>query len=590
MVRATVAAPMVSAPSTRPPPAGTESILGVAVRDVQRLREVLAIALRHGFGEVLTNIPFAAPFLPARAVVAGTIEGSQGERFAALLAELGPTYIKLGQVLSMRADLLPDEWIRALVKLQDRAPEITYDEVRQAIEEGLGRPVDELFASIDPAPLATASIGQTHRARSHEGRELVIKVQRPGIASTMRGDLDLLYLAAKALEASIEEMRLVQPSAVVTEFEKGLLKELNFTSELANLLTVKKNLDPAHGVVTPRPHPELSSRTILTMDFFEGRPVRDLEPGSDEAKKAIESIISAMCKGVFVDGVFHGDPHAGNILVGPDGTLCFLDFGLVGTLSPEQRDDLVTLVLGTILNDASTVARVLLKIGTPTQRVDIAELKADITRVRSEYVMVSALSDLDSRAFVEEFVRAAGKYRVRLGTEYAVLGKAAGTIEGMVRSLYPDLDFIPLIRPYVESAFQDRWKPDQLLTQALGGATGVASLLRTVPNHVDQILHDFQTGNVQIRPMVPKLDLIPDRLHDGSSRIALAMFAGAMSLCAALSLPVGWEHWTDWLRILFFLIALVAAAAGWTMIWWWHWLGRGQRFRLEPYLRFFRRR
>lgn len=583
---------MANAPSSPPRRAlasvvDEASILEIAARDTARLREVMAIVWRHGFGEVLTRVPFAAPFLPKAPTK--TVEGTSGERFAALLAELGPTYIKLGQVLSMRADLLPDEWIRALVKLQDRAPEIPYEDVQRAITEGLGRPADEIFASIDATPLATASIGQTHRAKGKDGRELVIKVQRPGIASKMRGDLDLLYLATKALEASIEEMKLVQPSAIVTEFEKGLLKELNFTSELANLLTIRANLDPAHRVVAPLPHPELSCRTVLTMDYFEGKPVRELVPRSPEAKAAIESIISAMCKGIFHDGVFHGDPHAGNILVGPDGTLCFLDLGLVGTLSPEQRDDLITLVLGTILNDASTVARVLLKIGTPTQRVNIGELKADITRVRAEYVMVNALSDLDSKAFVEEFARAAGKYRVRLGTEYAVLGKSAATIEGMVRSLYPDLDFVPLIRPHVESAFQERWKPEHMVTQALGGATGVASLLRTVPTHVDQILHDFESGNFTIRPVLPKLDLIPDRVHDGSSRIALSVFAGTMSLCAALSLPTGYASYGDWLRIAFFVIALAAAATGWTLTWWWHWLGRGQRVRLEPFLRFFRR-
>jgi len=568
------------------------SILGVAARDAHRLREVVAIVWKHGFGEVLTRIPLLSPFLPARP--ASVVTGTAAERFAALLAALGPTYIKLGQVLSMRADLLPAEWIDSLVKLQDRAPEIPFAEVRRAIEAGLGRPLSELYEDLDPSPLATASIGQTHRATARgTGQKLVVKVQRPGIASTMRGDLDLLYLAAKALEASIEEMRLVQPSAIVAEFEKGLIKELNFTSELANLVTMRRLLDPSHRVVAPNPHPELSCRTVLTMDFFEGKSVRELPRGSEEARRAVESILSAMCKGIFADGFFHGDPHAGNLLVGPDGTLCFLDLGLVGTLSPEQRDDLVTLVFGTILNDASTVARVLLKIGTPTQRVNIGELKADITRVRAEYVMVDQLSELDSKAFVEEFVRAAGKYRVRLATEYAVLAKAAGTIEGLVRSLYPDLDFIPIIRPHVEAAFQERWKPEELVTQALGGATGAASLLRTVPTHVDQILHDFETGNIQIRPMVPKLDLIPDRIHDGSSRIALALFAAASSVSAAIALPGpwtgAWGSWTDWLRLAFFLAALAASTGAWITAWWWHWLGRGQRVRLGPFVRFFRR-
>ena len=296
-----------------------------------------------------------------------------------------------------------------------------------------------------------------------------------------------------------------------------------------------------------------------------------------------------MCRGVFVDGFFHGDPHAGNIFVAEDGTLCFLDLGLVGTLSPEQRDDLVTLVLGTIANDASTIARVLLKIGTATQRVDIGALKADITRVRAEYVMVSRLSDVDTRGFVEEFARAAGKYRVRLATEYSVLGKSAGTIEGLVRSLYPDMDFIPIIRPHVEKAFSERWEPSQMLTQALGGATGVASLLRTVPTHVDQILHDFETGNVQVRPLVPKLDQIPDRLHDGATRIAVAIFAASMSVASALSLPTGYATYVDKIRIAFFALTLTSAFAGWTVTWWWHWLGRGVQLRLSPFLSFFRR-
>lgn len=565
------------------------SILGIAIRDAQRLREVVAVVMRHGFGEFVQRMPFAAPFVPS-GFTRGTVEGTPAERFSNLLAVLGPTYIKLGQLLSMRSDLLPADWIKALEKLQDRAPEIPYADVEKAIESGLGRPVAEVFSSIEKEPLATASIGQTHCATTIDGRRAVVKVQRPGIATKMRGDLDLLFLAAKALEASVDEARIVQPSMIVAEFEKGLLKELNFTSELANLVTMRRLLPEGGGVVAPEPYPELSCRTVLTMKYFEGKPVRDLAPGTPEAEKAAKVIVSAMCRGIFVDGFFHGDPHAGNILVGPDGTLCFLDLGLVGTLSPEQRDDLVTLVLGTIANDASTIARVLLKIGTATQRVDIGELKADITRVRAEYVMVARLRDVDTRGFVEEFARAAGKYRVRLATEYSVLGKAAGTIEGLVRAIYPDLDFIPLIRPHVEKAFGERWEPTQMLTHALGGATGVASLLRTVPTHVDQILHDFQTGNVQVRPLVPKLDQIPDRLHDGATRIAVAIFAASMSVASALSLPTGWATYPEMFRTAFFGLTLTSAVGGWTVTWWWHWLGRGLHLRLSPLLNLVRRR
>ena len=567
------------------------SIFGVAVRDVARLREVAGVVVRHGFGEFVLRMPFASALLGRELVSRKeTFQGTAPERFAHLLGELGPTYIKLGQVLSMRSDLLPREYIEALSKLQDKAPEITFEEVKRVIEQGLGRPVDEVFAELEPEPLATASIGQTHRGKTKEGVVVAVKVQRPGIDAVMRGDLDLLWLAAKGLEASIDELNLLMPSAIVAEFEKSLLRELNFTAELANLVTMDRLVrNVGEKVVVPKPLAELSCRTVLTMEFFEGKPVRALEPKSVQARRAVEVIVKAMCQGVFVDGFFHGDPHAGNILVGEDGTLCFLDLGLVGTLSPEQRDDLVTLVLGTIMNDASTVCRVLLKIGTATERIDIGDLKADITRVRAQYVMVSALKDVDTERFIEEFIAATRKYKVRLATEYSVLAKAAGTIEGMIRSLHPDLDFIPLIKPYVERVFVDRFEPQKAIAEALGGATGMMSLARTLPTHLDQILHDLETGNMQVRPRMPELEQLPSLLHDSATRIGVAVFAASMSIASAMVVPDGYEHPMEWVKIGLFFLFAIAATSGWAVVWFWHWLGRGFSLPIGGLLRLLRR-
>ncbi len=563
-------------------------MLGVAIRDVARLQRVVRLVAQHGFGEVLARIPLAASLLE-RMRPDDEEQGSPAERFARLLAALGPTYIKLGQVLSMRSDLLPADYVAALSQLQDGAPPIEFADARAVIESGLGRAVEEVFPEIDEAPLATASIGQTHLARTRDGRRVVIKVQRPGISEVMRGDLDLLFLAAKALEASIEEMRLVMPSAIIAEFEKSLMRELNFSAELASLVRARGLLEPARPVTVPEPLPECSCRTVLTMEYFEGKPVRDLEPGSELARRVVTEIVHVMCKGVFVDGFFHGDPHAGNILVGDDGRICFLDLGLVGTLSPEQRDDLVTLVLGTILDDAATVARVLLKIGTPTQRVDIGELKADITRVRAQYVMVRSIKEIDTKGFIDEFVNAASKYRVRLGTEYSVLAKAAGTIEGLVRRLHPDIELVPIVQPYVERLFVDRWSPDKIVQNALGGATGAASLARTLPTHLDQILHDLETGNVHVRPILPELNRLPDRVHDSATRVAVSIFAASMSICAAIMVPDSYLAPLDWVKIGLFFVAFTCAIGGWTVTWWWHWLGRGVNLRLTPIYRFFRR-
>jgi len=206
-------------------------------------------------------------------------------RFAKLLAALGPTYIKLGQILSMRKDMFSPEWIEALETLQDDAPRLTFAAVREQVEASLGGRLEDLYASFDEQPLGTASIAQTHRARTRDGDDVVVKVQRPGIEATMRSDLDLLYVSAQILEASIDEMQLFGVVSIVEEFEKGLLKELNFHQELANLLEFRRNLDPTRKVTVPRPYPELSTRTVLTMQFFAGRPIRKLVPKSPERRR-----------------------------------------------------------------------------------------------------------------------------------------------------------------------------------------------------------------------------------------------------------------------------------------------------------------
>ena len=223
-----------------------------------------------------------------------------------------------------------------------------------------------IFLPNSTEPLGTALIGQTHRARTLEGDEVVVKVQRPNIERTMRSDLNLIHLCAQVLESSIDEMRLIGVVSIVEEFENGLLRELDFHEELSNLREFRHDVDRTRRVTVPLPYPELSARTVLTMQYFAGRPIRKLEPRSSQARAVVDEILLAVFKQVLVDGVFHGDPHSGNLLVDDDGTLCMIDLGLVGRISPEQRDDLVTLAIATFAGDDTTIARLLLKMGTPT--------------------------------------------------------------------------------------------------------------------------------------------------------------------------------------------------------------------------------
>jgi len=562
-------------------------VVGVALRDLNRLRAVAVIVAKHGFGPVLMRIPLA------RRLFERPPEGDRalGElstpvRFAKLLAALGPTYIKLGQILSMRKDLLAPDWIAALETLQDDAPRLPFEAIREQVEAGLGGTLQDLYASFDETPLATASIAQTHRARTRDGDEVVVKVQRPGIETTMRSDLDLLYLAAQILEASIDEMQIFGVVPVIEEFEKGLLKELNFNQELSNLLEFQRNLDPSRKVSVPRPYPELSTRTVLTMQFFAGRPIRKLAPKSAEAQAVVNEIVHAALKQVLVDGVFHGDPHAGNLLYGEDGRVCMIDLGMVGRVSQEQRDDIVTLMIAAIANDATTIARVLLKMGTPTQRVNLNELKADIERIREEYLVVSNFGEYDSAGFIEAFSKAAGRYRIKLARDMAILGKSAATLEDIIRTLHPEVDLVGIARPFLDEIVKRRLAPQRILGEMMSEATGLGSMLRTVPGQIDQLMHDFETGNIMVRAVTPELDDLPKRLHALGGRLTLAAFASATTIAAAIAVPESTESTP---RLITAAVLAFSAVTGWVSLLVWHWFGQGKPMRLTPLLRFFRR-
>lgn len=563
------------------------SIVGVAIRDLARLRSVAVIVAKHGFGSMLMKTALGRRLFDVAPEGDAAMRSlSAPVRFTKLLATLGPTFIKLGQILSMRKDVFTPEWIEALETLQDDAPRVDFAVVRAQVEKGLGGTLEELFASFDPEPLATASIAQTHRARTKDGEEVVVKVQRPGIDATMRSDLDLLYLGAQVLEASIDEMQLVGVVSLIEEFERGLLKELDFTQELSNLLEFQRTLDPDKRVVVPRPHPELSSRTVLTMQFFRGVPLRKLEPKSERAKRVVETIVRSAIDQVMIDGVFHGDPHSGNILVGDDDTVCMIDLGMVGRISQEQRDSIITLALAAIANDSATIARVLLRMGTPTQRVNLNELRSDIERIRAQFLVVENLSQFQTAGFIDEFASAAGRYRIKLAKDLAILIKSAATVEGIVRTLHPEIDLLPIVKPVFEQLAEQRFSPQKVMQELLGEAAGLGSLLRTLPSQLDQLLHDFETGNIQVRAVTPELDELPRTLHVLGGRLSLTGFAASTALAAALCVV---PSDPSVVRIAFAAGLGVVSLVAWLVLLGWHWLGRGRPVRVTPLLRFFRR-
>ncbi|MFZ9888306.1 MAG: ABC1 kinase family protein, partial [Myxococcota bacterium] len=360
--------------------------LGELRHDLGRARQIARVMARHGFAPFLRRVPGLGRLISSHDERTPTEPVEV--RFCLMLEELGPTFVKLGQILSMRSDLLPLAFTRELSRLQDQVPPVPFADVRLQIERGLGRPLDELFASVDENPLASASIAQVHAARLGDGADVVVKVQRPGIAHEIRADASILLLLARLLELVLEEFATYRVHDLAQEFERGLLAELDFTSEAQNLRAFRAFNQDREGVYVPRVFDELCCRTVVTMERVWGRRISDLaaEEDQERTRSVVERLVLVNFEHIFVDGMFHADPHPGNVLVREDGSIAFIDMGLMGRLARDTQDRMLILLLAITLRDADTLARVLVRVGDANRRVQLHEFRDAIRRLLDRYL------------------------------------------------------------------------------------------------------------------------------------------------------------------------------------------------------------
>jgi ubiquinone biosynthesis protein len=577
-----------------------------AVKDIRRLREISGVLTRHGFSAVARRAGLGRLLGESSASAEFEDEGDEladedllGEdrslaatRFRNVLEELGPTFVKLGQVLSTRPDILPPEFIAELKYLQDRVPPLTFEDIQEQVESSLGAGIEDLFAEFREKPLAAASIGQAHRATLRDGRDVVVKVQRPGIRQKIRSDLDILYYLARLLEATIEEVELYTPTAIVREFERAILNELDFLQEAQNIEEFGANFAEVEKVEVPEVIHDLTSAEILTMEFVDADKLSDIEGGSERAIRVLDILLDALVKMVLYDGFFHGDPHPGNIMVRDDDTVVFIDFGLVGRLSESQQDSIIDLVLTVLTGDVDGISRTLLTMGRPMGRVNLREFKADIRSIRDKYLAMN-LGDIEVGEFVQETMNAAQTHRIRINTNYAVLTKAAMTIEGIMRELEPDLDIMRKGMPYAKQLAARRFSARKILQGVMNSSMGFSGFVQQIPQQMDQIMMDLEGGNLTITIKNDSIDEIGTFLNTLGTRIFLGIMAAGLAVAAALLLR-GYDYQLFGASLtLIGGILLAVIALG--LFWWaltWHIVGGSARskLRLSPFVRLFRRK
>ncbi len=499
-----------------------------AVQDLKRLREISVVVARHGFGELWDRAKIW-DVLGRREEVRPSPEemrATTARRFRETLAELGPTFIKLGQILSSRPDILPADFIAELSHLQDRAAPMPVELVLELIEQGLGKPAHQLFASIDPAPMASASIAQVHRALLASGEDVVVKVQRPRIEEQIRSDTDLLFYLARFLEGVIEETGIYTPTGIVSEFRSAMLLELDFDNEARNIEQFAKNHAARPTVVIPKLYRELSSRTVITLQELKGVKLKQVldDPASVDRKQLARHILDASFHQLFTDGLFHGDPHPGNVMVLEGNRIGLLDFGLVGRLTRGMQESIILLVLAISLKDPDTVARLLYKVGVPDERINLHQFRQDIHDILERYLGLK-LSEVDSGVLMKELVDLAMKYKIKIPKEYAVLSKAAATTEGIIRQLDPELDITEVALPYAKQLLFDRYNPTSMSGGFLRILLQLQGFLQDTPQQLAQILMDLEGGKFNVT--VRNEELV--RLNTNVKALGLLLFGGMIA-------------------------------------------------------------
>jgi ubiquinone biosynthesis protein len=538
-------------------------------QNIARLREIAQVAAKHGFGYLLGR--GKADEAPKdEAHTDSDTPGSRGRRLRAMLDELGPTFVKFGQLLSTRPDLLPPDVVAELRQLQDRARPVPFDDIRRVIEEDLGLTLEQVFTHFDREPIAAASIGQVHRARLPGGYDVVVKVQRPDAERQVMADVQLLYHAARLARDRVKKLAFIDVVGVVDEFSRTVRQELDYRVEGRNTEVARRNFAGDESVQVPRVHWRQTRSRVLTLDYIDGEVLSrvDLEEWSMTDRRTLAArVAETWMKMVFVHGFFHADPHPANIMViGPD-RLGLIDFGMVSQLSDRDRESAVRLLVDLLDRDEDRIARRLRELGLryPKDRDD--EFREQLGVLVQRYYGVG-LNEIDAREMLREIMGIIHGLGVELPSRWALLDKALATLAGVGLEIYPSYNVFDTARPYARGILAERLRPDRIVSRAQGDVARYAEALLGYPFQVADALEDLREGNLRISVASEGLGEAVDRAQATGNRLALALIASALFVGSVL-LGTLVDEGPHLLGVAVIAIpGLVAAAAvgGWLMV------------------------
>jgi ubiquinone biosynthesis protein len=509
--------------------------IGKQIRHIHRYRDIAAALIRHGFGFIVEETElFQMLSLPARVFREPRVveRKSIGERLRHVIQDLGPTCIKLGQIASTRSDVIPEDIIRELEKLQDQVEPVPYPDVLGIMETVWGRKLETVFSAFEETPLAAASIGQVHAAVLQTGERVAVKIQRPGIGEKVRTDLEILQHLALLAENRFGWARRFQLQRMMEEFGKSLLEELDYTIEGKNTERIAKQFAKDDTVYIPRIHRELTTKKTLVMEYIEGIKVSHIEELAEsgyESKKVAERLVRAVLQQIFIDGFFHADPHPGNLMVLPEERIVFLDFGLVGRLTPDMKQNFASLIIALMQQSTEGVVKAVLRMGLVTDEVDLPSLRADVDLLREKYYGVP-FSELSLGEAVTDLLDTAYRHHIRIPTDLILLGKALLTVEGVIVKLDSDISIVTLAEPFGRRLLLERLHPMKIGERLWKDASAFGQAMMMFPKQVTELLDVVKNGRTRIEINVPELDIFLRKLDRISNRLSFSIVLLSFSI------------------------------------------------------------
>jgi ubiquinone biosynthesis protein len=526
--------------------------IGRTYRHLNRYQRILRVLFKYGFSDLVDMLHIDQYLETGLQMInrkpREMIEKhSRPERLRMAFEELGPTFIKLGQLLSTRPDFVPPDYLDELAKLQDDVPPFSFAEVEEIVFSETGKKTAELFHSFGEHPLAAASIGQVHRATLWDGQEVVVKVQRPDIDQIVAVDLEILAHLASLTEMYLEELQGHRPTAIVEEFARTLSNELDYSVELSNIQRFARQFEGNRTVYVPKVYRELSTDRILTMENIRGiksSNIDALRQNGTDLRLVAERGTNLIMEQIFVHGFFHADPHPGNVFILPDNVICFIDFGMMGRLSRQNREDFTDLLFQVIDRNERKVTDIVLKLTNHYVEVDRDALSRDLSEMLDRYLYLP-LKEMEAGKILQQLLELVSRHKIYFKPNLYLMMKAISTVEGVGLMLYPELELIRLAEPFMRRVKADRISIGRIADETGTTTSEYLELIRELPDEMRSILRQIRQGRMKLEFEHLGVEKLRTALDQVSNRISFAIVLAALIIGSSIivhsNIPPRWN-------------------------------------------------